>query len=140
MAEGARGVEILVPEGWTLLLEDGSGPGSTSTWSSPDDPDSQVVVFTGVALGGWYELDGVRGSIDPTGMLPDGAQIIRYSNAYFAYMATLAESPYPAHGVWIAFFEADGAACCFSRAEVHLPPAQQPVATEILNDFVARYG
>jgi hypothetical protein len=140
VAEGARGVGLLVPDGWSLVIDDGQGSGSWSTWTSPADRGSAIHVVTGVSVGSWQGFDGAPTEIDPTSLLPEGAATIRYGATTFAYSARVPYSPYEAHGVWIGYLDEDGAGCCFVQAEVTLPPELHGVATEILNDFLDRHA
>jgi len=136
LQRGARGLKVLVPEGWTLEIIDGGGSGSSSTWTDPNDSNAKIAGDTGGELAAWYEADGVSGSVNPTSMLPPGAHIVRYNYTQFGYSATAQGHSYPINGVWVANIGLDGKPSFYSQVEISLPASMQSVTTTILNDFL----
>jgi len=100
--DGARGIVVLVPRAWELQIVDGGGSGSQSIWRDPKDDKNVVTPTTGVSVGGWYETDGVTGSINPARLLPPGAVMQRVSNTQFNYTVAKDSAGYSRRGVWIA--------------------------------------
>lgn len=129
---GARGVQVRVPASWQLSTADGSGSGSTSTWTDPSDAMRKVVVTTGISVGGWYELDGIAGSIDPTLILPTDAQSNALSRTRFSYSVSGSN---PALGIWVAELQPDGSPCCYRQAEVATAHVSSDLARSILGSF-----
>ena len=101
-SDGARGLKILVPMGWTFETSDGGGSGASSSWKDPSNPERNVFVARGMQIGAWYGLDGVDGSIDPKGLLPSGAKIVRLNQFTFGYQVHIKNSDLVTDGVWQA--------------------------------------
>jgi hypothetical protein len=135
LESGARTTKLLVPAGWTLKIEDGGGSGSASTWTNPADPKEQIYGATGVEVGGWWETDGVKGSIKPGAMIPAGAQIDRVNYTTFRYHLDSADG-YAVDGVWIALVAADGP-MSYVTASVQVPSALHSKATTIIDRFIS---
>lgn len=140
---GVRGETVLVPESWEMTGEDGGGSGSTSTWVDPGDPERWIRLEDGMSIGGWWETDGVSGSINPEGMLPDGAKISRLDRTTFRYSYPSDQTPdglkstAPVQGVWIAFVSTKGQADGYRDLQISAG-GDKPLPDQVINDFIDR--
>ena len=135
--ESVRGAEVLVPAGWSMDGTDGGGSGSTSTWTGPLDSIHWITAEDGMELGAWLETDGVTGSVDPAGMMPEGAEVVRESRTVFRYSYSDPSTGLIVRGAWIVGVdEASGQADGYERVEVSLPVDQDSVVEEILDAFI----
>ena len=135
--ESVRGAEVLVPDGWTMVGSDGGGSGSMSGWTDPANDLQWIAVWDGMELGAWLETDGVKGSVDPAGMLPEGAEVVRESRTVFRYSIAHPSNGQIVRGAWIAGVdEVSGQADGYERVEVSLPVEQDSVVEEILGAFI----
>ena len=135
--ESVRGADVLVPAGWSMDGTDGGGSGSMSVWTDPANEGSWIAVWDGMELGAWLETDGVTGSVDPSAMLPEGAEVVRESRTVFRYSYSNPLTGLIVRGAWIAGVdEVSGQADGYERVEVSLPVEQDSVVEEILGAFI----
>ncbi|MHB1165321.1 MAG: hypothetical protein ACYC3K_08820 [Candidatus Nanopelagicales bacterium] len=139
-----RGEKVRVPETWHLFTIDGGGSGSYSIWIDPGDGRQWIAVADGVEAGSWCQLDGVAGSIDPTGMFPANAAIDRLSQGLFQFSYPGSEysfeagtvlgptAPASVKGVWLASPQCDG----YASLAYSLPGWEQAVIDGLVRDFV----
>ena len=137
-SDGARGLKILVPMGWTFETSDGGGSGASSSWKDPSNPERNVFVARGMQIGAWYGLDGVDGSIDPKGLLPSGAKIVRLNQFTFGYQVHIKNSDLVTDGVWQAEISSSGEALGYKEASVTLTSSEHVIATKVLNSFIKK--
>lgn len=137
-SDGARGLKILVPTGWSFETSDGGGSGASSSWKDPSNPERNVFVARGMQIGAWYGLDGVDGSIDPKGLLPAGAKIVRLNQFTFGYQVNMKNSDLVTDGVWQAEISSGGEALGYKEASVTLTPSEHAVASKVLNSFIKK--
>ena len=130
-----RDIPVPVPVGWRMQSQDGGGSGSETTWTDPTDQHSWVKESDGMSLGGWFETDGVSGSISPAQMLPSNATITQLSKGLYTYVYTDSTNPYPINGVWMAGVDKDDAALGFTQLEVSLPQTS-PLTNQIIQQFI----
>jgi hypothetical protein len=134
LREAMRGKMVLVPDSWELDGQDGGGSGSSSTWSDPLDPDNRIYVEDGVGIGGWYETDGVNGSVDPTLVLPRGAKITRMDRTTFRFSYSPTKgmaTSYQVNGVWLA----DLRGMSYALIEVSVSEGLEQTASKVLDAF-----
>lgn len=138
-----RGEKVRVPETWHLFTIDGGGSGSYSIWINPGDASQWMAVTDGVEAGGWCQIDGVAGSIDPTGMFPADATIDRLGQGLFQFSYPGSEysfnagtglgptAPRDVQGVWIGSPQCDG----YVSLAYSLPGWEQSMIDGIVRDF-----
>jgi hypothetical protein len=107
---------VLAPTHWEGELSDAMGSGSSSRWTNPDDPKELIYAAQGVSKGGWYEIDGVEGSITP--MVSETADIYQRSRTVFVYVDS--EDDIAILGVWRVTQSYDGDDCCYYDAQIRL--------------------
>jgi hypothetical protein len=138
LREALRGEDALVPMTWIHEGMDAGGSGTFNLWSDRDFPNNWIVLMDGVDISDWYETDGVSGSVDPTGMLRDNAEITRLDRTTFRFSYTADpaddETNETIHGIWMA----DLKGMSFVWLEVSLLEENVDVVEYILNDFEAR--
>jgi len=141
LRESVRGPHVLVPRTWGMKSVDGGGSGSSSTWTNPRAKSQWVALFTGVEVGGWFELDGVSGSIDPSGFFPSNAKVTRLSRTMwtYTYAGKPGKSQKLVRGAWFAQLDG-GDPMGYLQVEVSMDAASQAAARRIITDFVRRYG
>ena len=122
---GVRGTRVLVPEGWVPEFQDGGGSGSGSQWRNPVDSGEFVSAHTGVARSGWYEIDGVEGSITPT--VSEGSILAEIDERTFVY----GSDEFTNRGVW----QAASDACCYTDISIHLRQPDEALVTAFI-DFL----
>jgi hypothetical protein len=125
---GWRGPNVLVPESWVLKIRDGGGSGGSGTWRNPVDPRERVSSSAGISRGGWYEIDGVEGSVTP--MVPAEWIVDEINPRTFLYEAVV--DGFTITGVW----EAHESLCCYSDAQIALSKPDNAVASAFLDFLV----
>lgn len=131
--EGADGVVVLVPKSWTLEIISGGGSASQSVWTNPERRRQTITVTVGTASGGWFEVDGVAGSISPP--LSERAKIKRLSVNEFRYVIPPKRGELPVRGVWIGRV-VEGSPAQFDQLEVVLPKSEKKRAERIIEAYV----
>ncbi len=135
---GVRGTAVAVPAGWEAHFVDAGGSGSWSVWIDPADPQSFVYVRTGVSLGDWYEIDGVPGSVDPSGIIRSwGAdlEVVELDERTYRFEGPVQDDPRLV-GVWAAeFLEDTGEVCCFRLLVVRFPAGVPDGSFDAIVDY-----
>jgi len=138
-----RGELVKVPADWTMSSIDAGGSGSGSIWVNPQDPSQWIEVTDGVEAGGWCDIGGVKGAIDPTQLFPEGTVLKKLSKGKFSFeypgkdfAFVEAKSPAPiapamVKGIWL------GSSDCLEYLQLSyaLPGVEQAVIDGIMDDF-----
>jgi len=130
---GVRGIQALVPEGWRQSDLDGQGSGASTEWTDPANPERKLTVSVGMAMGGWYEADGVKGSINPRNMVPQGVSLLKLRKGFYVYQVRHPASGLVTDGAWKALLNANGVPEGYRQAALTLAPSEHQAASRILN-------
>ena len=141
---GIRGSKAIAPKGWAYTYIDGGGSGSQSYWKNGWNSLEEVGLVTGASFGTWLGLDGVEGSVDPTGNIisdwGDDVVVEKIDDRTFNFTRdttneTFNYSHVSTNGVWVAHLGKDGSCCvAFTEAWITLEGLSE-VHKEVIKEF-----